>query len=87
MRSIEPAQQALQAAVAERLAARILSLDHPVGIPDDEIAGLQHTLLRLRGRRPAAAERVAARDERVQLESASRPRGTSTASGGRTTRS
>ena len=38
-RDVEPAQQALEPAVAEGLAVRVLRFDHAIRIPDQQIAG------------------------------------------------
>src|SRR5215510_12074552 len=68
MTAVEASQHALESAIAEGLTRRILRLDHTIGIPDDKIAGA-HWFLDHLGRAVAAGtKRVAATDERLQVE-------------------
>ena len=66
--AIELPQQVLQPAVTEGCAGWVLRLDHSVGIPDHEITGLQPAALDAHSRCQAASDRVAAADQRVQLD-------------------
>src|ERR1044071_6913874 len=72
--AIELSEQVLEPAVTEGGAVRVLRVDHPIGIPDDEIAGLQRAALNARGCGERAAERIAAADQRVQLDTPPRDR-------------
>ena len=65
---VEALEQVLEPAITERRARGILRLDHAVGIPDEQIAGLDRPSLDPRDGRHADAEQVAASDERVQLD-------------------
>ena len=75
--AVEPAQHALQPAIAERLPSRILRLDHTIGIPDDEIAGSQRFAAGLSERRRAGHRA----GFRVRRAPAARPRSLGTTRG------
>src|SRR5262245_60353255 len=66
--AIEPTQHSLQPAISECLPSCILGFDHAVGIPDDQIAGRKRFLLDFRTDAAAAAQRIPASDEGLELE-------------------
>jgi hypothetical protein len=61
---VELAEQALHAAVAERLTARVAAFDEPIGVPDEEVTRYERPDGDPGDQRIPRPERIPARDQR-----------------------